>query len=164
MVTSDQSGDFIWSLATIKTVTPSIYKDVYVNTGSQGELTFEVSQEGYDAASDQWLSYQGDGMLLADTPEIIQNYESEIVVGGSGSDIIYGRENKYYDVSQETNTMDFLAGEGGSDQFYLYGGENLAIGGVGDDVFVVRAKAQDTEIYVTFACGHQWYGYQHELC
>ena len=43
--------------------------------------------------------------------------------------------------------MDFLVGEGGSDQFYLYGGENLAIGGVGDDVFVVRGKAQDTEIY-----------------
>jgi len=58
-------------------------------------LTFEVFQEGYDAASDQWLWYQGDGMLLSSVPEIIQHYESEVVVGGSGSDIIYGRENKY---------------------------------------------------------------------
>ena len=148
MVTSDQSGDFILVAGNYQNrYSLNTYKDVYVNTGSQGELTFEVSQEGYDAASDQWLSYQGDGMLLSSVPEIIQHYESEVVVGGSGSDIIYGRENKYYDSSLESNSMDFLVGEGGADQFYLYGGENLAIGGVGDDVFVVRGKAQDTEIY-----------------
>ena len=89
-------------------------------------------------------------MRLSDTPEIMQHYGSEIVVGGSGNDIIYGRENKSYDGSLDTNSIDFLVGEGGSDQFYLYGGESLAIGGVGDDVFVVRGTAQDTEIYGDF--------------
>ena len=60
MVTSDQSGDFILVAGNYQNrYSLTAYKDVFVNTGAQGELTFEVSQQGYDAASDQYFSYQG---------------------------------------------------------------------------------------------------------
>ncbi|MDA9023347.1 hypothetical protein N9I56_07680, partial [Alphaproteobacteria bacterium] len=146
LVSADQSGDFILVAGNYENQRYSeAYKDVYASVGSRGESVFDIVREGEDPDTGDSLYYQGDGIRLSG--ELSQHYPSEIVGGGSGNDIIYGREGKEYDSALDTNTIDFLFGQGGSDQFYLYGGENLAIGGVDDDVFVVHAKEQDTEIY-----------------